>query len=361
MRVCSKRLNRLLHPTSVHSLILIHFFLHVGLCLTLHLGMENFRLFQSILQSSVEPDQDSWNYVCVNLPRPQQANSSGFIKHVSISATETKQHIVLRYERSPNNRITRTEPLDKLLLLSFADLRLRWPGLEPSDPSRPATTKEHGDYITRILIGGIKLNNVQYNFFGHSNSQLKSRSCFMYAASKAEIASKIEAMGNFTQLKSVAKKAKRIGLLFSSADIALVLSPERCEDIDDIERDSHVFTDGCGLIALQLARQLAQRRNIVFRDKRYLPSVFQIRYRGYKGVLTVDNTLQGQVQVQFRNSMRKFKDASDHSFAVVDYSKVRHIASAMQLLTSYSRMLLEISTMKLLCSYIPWALEQMFS
>jgi hypothetical protein len=69
-------------------------------------------------------------------------------------------------------------------------------------------------------------------------------------------------------------------------------------------------------------RRLAQNRNIIFRDKRYLPSVIQIRYRGYKGVLTLDPTLKGQILVQFRESMRKFKDAPDHSFAVVDYSKV---------------------------------------
>lgn len=144
----------------------------------------------------------------------------------------------------------------------------------------------------------------------------------MYAASKEDISAKIEAMGDFSKLKSVGKKAKRIGLLFSSTDNALILPAERCEDIQDVNRDDYTFTDGCGLVSLQLARQLAQRRNIIFRNKRYLPSVFQIRYRGYKGVLTLDTTLHGKIQVQFRESMRKFKDASDLSLAVVDYSRV---------------------------------------
>lgn len=106
--------------------------------------------------------------------------------------------------------------------------------------------------------------------------------------------------------------------------MALTLLPERCEDIEDIKRDDYIFTDGCGLISKHLANQLAQRRKIIFRNRRYLPSVFQIRYRGYKGVLALDSNLKGQVQIQFRESMRKFKDAADHSFAVVDYAKVGH-------------------------------------
>lgn len=129
-------------------------------------------------------------------------------------------------------------------------------------------------------------------------------------------------MGDLSKLKSVAKKAKRIGLLFSSAEMALTLSPNRCEDINDINFNGYNFTDGCGLISVQLANQLVQRRRIAFRGQRYRPSVFQIRYRGYKGVLTLDPALTGQIQVQFRESMRKFKDAQDHSFSVVDYSKV---------------------------------------
>jgi hypothetical protein len=128
-------------------------------------------------------------------------------------------------------------------------------------------------------------------------------------------------MGDLSKLKSVGKKAKRIGLLFSSANMALELPPNRCEDIEDVTKDDYIFTDGCGLISKHLAAQLCQRRNIVYRGLRYHPSVFQIRYRGYKGVLTLDPTLKGQILVQFRNSMRKFKDAPDYSFVVVDYSK----------------------------------------
>ncbi|KAF1948166.1 RdRP-domain-containing protein [Byssothecium circinans] len=283
--------------------------------------MNNLRSFRAVLLREVDPDITSWNYSVANLPQAKQTNAAGLVKCLSLISSNAKQEIVLRFESAPSNRVTRKEPLDKLLLISLADFRLRWPAKSPDDPPRLATGKENGDYITRLLTTGVGLNGIQYHFFGHSNSQLKSRSCFLYAASKEEISTKVEAMGDLSKLKSVGKKAKRIGLLFSSADMALALPPERCEDIEDVKRDGYIFTDGCGLISLQLARQLAQRRKIIFRDKRYLPSVFQIRYRGYKGVLTLDRTLQGQVQVQFRESMRKFKDASDHSFAVVDYSK----------------------------------------
>jgi hypothetical protein len=286
--------------------------------------MSKLRSFEALLMREVDPDGTSWNYSVANLPHAKHTNAAGLVKCLSLVSSHAKQEFVLRFESAPCNRVTNKEPLDKLLLVSLTNFRLRWPAKSAGDPPRLATGRENGDYVTRLLTTGVKLNGIQYHFFGHSNSQLKSRSCFLYAGSKEEISTKIEAMGDLSKLKSVGKKAKRIGLLFSSAEMALRLPPERCEDIEDVKRDDYIFTDGCGLISPQLARQLAQRRKIIFRNRRYLPSVFQIRYRGYKGVLTLDRTLHGQVQVQFRESMRKFKDASDHSFAVVEYSKVRH-------------------------------------
>ncbi|KAF2878599.1 RNA dependent RNA polymerase-domain-containing protein [Massariosphaeria phaeospora] len=279
------------------------------------------RSFRAVLQDSIDPDAVSWSYHVPNLPQPQQTNSAGVIKCVSVVCSETRQEITLHFANPPANRVTRGAVLDNFVLISFADFRLRWPPSAAGDSARLATRRENADYITRLLTTGITLNGTQYNFFGHSNSQLKSRSCFLFGASKEVIAAKIEAMGDLSKLKSVGKKAKRIGLLFSSAEMALTLQPDRCEDIDDIKYNDYIFTDGCGLISEQLAKQLVQRQNIVFRGKRYLPSVYQIRYRGYKGVLTLDKTLHGQILILFRHSMRKFKDASDLSFSVVDYAR----------------------------------------
>ena len=275
-----------------------------------------------MLQEEIRFDDKTWAYNVPNLPEPKRTDAAKLVKSISVVSSFSKQHIQLRLENAPSNRVTRADPLHLFLLLSFNDFRLRQTIETPGQKPYLATARDSAEYIARLLKTGIVLNGIQYNFFGHSNSQLKSRSCFMFAATRQEISAKVEAMGDFSKLKSVGKKAKRIGLLFSSAEMAVTLDPSRCEDIDDIKYNDYIFTDGCGLISVQLARQLVQRRNIAYRNKRYLPSVFQIRYRGYKGVLTLCPALKGKIQVQFRDSMRKFKDAKDLSLSVVEYSKV---------------------------------------
>ncbi|KAF9697067.1 hypothetical protein EKO04_005137 [Ascochyta lentis] len=283
--------------------------------------MSNATAFNETLQETLSPEDDRWEYTIPDLPKSQITNEAGLIKCVSIVSSIHRQQITLHFVKVPWNRVTRANVLDKLLLVSFADFKLHWPAPVTGEVPRPATARENGDWITKVLISGITINGTTYHFFGHSHSQLKSRSCIMYAASKEDISLKVEAMGDFSKMKSVGKKAKRIGLLFSTAEVAFDLPPERCQDIDDITTKDYIFTDGCGLISPQLAKHLAQKRNIVFRDKRYLSSVYQVRYRGYKGVLTLDPRLRGQIQAQFRKSMRKFTDSPDYSFAVVDYSK----------------------------------------
>jgi len=58
--------------------------------------------------------------------------------------------------------------------VEFSDLRL-------------SSSRETGEYINDVLKAGITVNGHIYNFFGHSNSQLKSRSCYMYEATPEEI------------------------------------------------------------------------------------------------------------------------------------------------------------------------------
>lgn len=135
--------------------------------------------------------------------------------------------------------------------------------------------------------------------------------------------------------------AKRIGLLFSAAEIDIQLDPNRIADIEDIENASTVFSDGCGLMAKHFAMQVSKAKRIVFRNQRYTPSVFQIRYvikelrpaailtqrtfryLGYKGVLMIHPEMDKEKKclAKFRKSMKKFTTTQDHSFSVVGFSR----------------------------------------
>ena len=280
------------------------------------------------LQNSIKSDDCKWSYFLPNLPKKSELDSQKLIKSVSVVSNSTQQSIILRLTKSSANRATANGPLSDFVSVSFADFRLQhFNNTSPRKEgdtlsSTPATSKESADYITRLLQHGIAINGVTYNFYGHSNSQLKSRACFLYAASKEQIALKVENLGDFSKMKSVAKKAKRIALLFSAAEVVCTVQPECCDDIPDIASKDYNFTDGCGLISESFAKHLVTTMNIRFRFQRYMPSVFQIRYRGYKGVLTVDPTMKGKTKIKFRESMRKFKGGEDLSFSVIEYAKV---------------------------------------
>lgn len=49
-------------------------------------------------------------------------------------------------------------------------------------------------------------------------------------------------------------------------------------DIPDMMVGEELFSDGCGLMARRFAVQVARMKGIKFRNKRYTPTVFQIRY-----------------------------------------------------------------------------------
>lgn len=252
-----------------------------------------------VLQGPVKADDDRWSYTNSEIPSDTSLNSADLIKSVAIVSNSTKQNIMLRFVKPSPNRAIANDPLDHFLSISFADFRLRQATnvlstsqiIEPT--STPATAKESADYITRLLKTGLTINGVTYNFYGHSNSQLKSRTCFLMAAGKQEISNKVNSLGDFSRIGSVGKLAKRIALMFSAAEVACEIRPELCEDIPDVETKDYNFTDGCGPLSSNCAKILVRKIDIQFRNTRYIPSVFQIRYRGYKGVLTIDPAMKG--------------------------------------------------------------------
>lgn len=292
------------------------------------MAKSNLASFAITLQNSIKSDDCKWSYSLPNLPKKSELNSQGLIKSVSVVSNSTQQSIILRFIKPSADRATANEPLSSFVSISFADFRLQhFNDASPKKEgdllsSTPATSRESADYVTRLLQHGMTINGVTYNFYGHSNSQLKSRACFLFAAPKEQIALKVENLGDFSKIKSVAKKAKRIALLFSAAEVVCTVQPECCDDIPDIASKDYNFTDGCGLISESFAKLLVTKMDIRFRFQRYMPSVFQIRYRGYKGVLMVDPTMKGKTNIKFRESMRKFKGGEDLSFSVIEYAKV---------------------------------------
>ena len=282
--------------------------------------------FCHALQQEIRPDDQRWDFIVPNLPSSSITNNLGLVKSIAVVSDRKKQGMTLRFGRQSPNRAVEMNALDRFISISFEKFRLQYPmsddqGRASSGESQPTPPKESADYIMRLLDSGISINNVQYRFYGHSNSQLKSKTCFLYAASREEISRKLDALGDFSKIKTVAKLAKRIGLLFSAAEVATQLHPDRCQDIPDVTQGNYLFTDGCGLISAHLARLLVQKLDLRFRNKRYLPSVFQIRYRGYKGVLELEPNLKGQFLAQFRQSMKKITGTPDLTFSVVEYSK----------------------------------------
>ncbi len=163
--------------------------------------------------------------------------------------------------------------------------------------------------IRTILQNGLRVNSCKYHFLGCSSSGLKERTCYLYRGSVKDVDKVISECGSFSSIKSASTMLKRIGLLFSTALPTAIEIPNEnvCEE-DDVEIASGNFTDGCGALSINLATQIRMPKGLPV-DTDYLPSVYQIRYQGCKGVVMVDPRLKGQCLL-LRPSMKKFDPGS---------------------------------------------------
>lgn len=71
-------------------------------------------------------------------------------------------------------------------------------------------------------------------------------------------------------------------------------------------------------ISVKKMKQVTRKVDLTHRGKRFTPSVIQIRYRGFKGVLAINPRVPADIE--FRKSMDKFP-CRDNRFYVADYSR----------------------------------------
>ncbi|KAM3728655.1 RNA-dependent RNA polymerase [Dirofilaria immitis] len=213
--------------------------------------------------------------------------------------------------------------------------------LIPKEFSRGRTLQDQSliipDLVYRTLGTGLHIASRHYQFLAWSNSQMRDGGCYMYSDAvvndemRGEIICNVEDirhwMGDFTASKNVPKLMSRMGQCFTQAQPTIMLKRDDWKLEDDImggivhpeTGEVFNFSDGVGRISKKYADRIAKVLNI-----HPTPSCYQVRFKGFKGVLCIDPLLDelDQTNVIFRKSQKKFEedDESAAEIEVVKYS-----------------------------------------
>ncbi|KAJ4959640.1 hypothetical protein NE237_019550 [Protea cynaroides] len=244
-------------------------------------------------------------------------------------------------EVNVSNRVLRkyANNIDNFIRVSFVDEdmeKLHSTDLSPHKSSA-IQGRRTGIYkrIVSILSNGIVIGEKRFDFLAFSSSQLRENSTWMFAKTDDGLtAARIrDWMGDFREIRNVAKYAARLGQSFSSSTETLNVDKHEVEIIRDIELErgqmKYVFSDGIGKISSDFAKRVAIKCGL----KGSTPSAFQIRYGGYKGVVAVDPT--STMKLSLRKSMCKF-ESQNTTLDVLAWSKYQPCFLNRQLITLLS-------------------------
>ncbi|KAF3432100.1 hypothetical protein FNV43_RR26839 [Rhamnella rubrinervis] len=238
---------------------------------------------------------------------PSVALDEGMVYVRRVQVTPSKVYFC-GPEVNLSNPVLRMYPqdIDNFLRVSFVDEDLN--KMYAADLS-PRTANANEECVTGIykrihntLRNGIVIGDKKFEFLAFSTSQLKDNSVWMFASRPGLTAEDVRSsMGDFSEIRNVAKYAARLGQSFSSSWETLTV--HMYGTIPDIEVETggikYCFSDGIGKISAQFAQNVAMICGISS-----TPSAFQIRFGGYKGVVAVDPT--SRMNLSLRNSMCKY-------------------------------------------------------
>ncbi|KAL1800749.1 hypothetical protein ACET3X_001091 [Alternaria dauci] len=239
----------------------------------------------------------------------------------ALRAEHSKQHLVSTYKatvtptgillRGPDwgtsNRILRKYAThsEYFMRVFFADED----GLSVFHDPRASQDTVYERFRT-VLRDGISVAGRTFHFLGFSHASLRNHQAWFMAPFEKDgifirAGDVIRDLGDFTHIHCSAKCAARIGQAFSDTMFSVQIPSTAfvTETKDDVVRNGRTFSDGCGTISLELMSKVWKA---LPPDRRRLrPTILQIRYRGAKGVLSLDQSLPGE-QLHVRKSMTKY-------------------------------------------------------
>jgi len=269
-------------------------------------------------------------------PSPTISLDNGLVYVRRVQITPSKVYFC-GPEINVSNRVLRRfhKHIDNFLRVSFVDEELD--KLYSADLSSHISESGRTMIYYRILSilrNGIDIGGMKFEFLAFSSSQLRENSLWMFSPTTTGLTADSirEWMGDFSRIKNVAKYAARLGQSFGSSTETLSVSRNEIETISDAKvkhgATEYVFSDGIGKISIELARRVAKKCG-----HNSMPSAFQIRYGGFKGVVAVDPT--SSVKLSLRKSMHKY-DSDNIKLDVLACSKFQPCYLNRQLITLLS-------------------------
>ncbi|KXL42944.1 hypothetical protein M433DRAFT_1076 [Acidomyces richmondensis BFW] len=218
-------------------------------------------------------------------------------------------------EPEPTNRVLRRWPdrTDHFIRVVFQD--------EDGGPVRydPRANQEkvYHERFKCVLNGSILIAGQGFAFLGFSHSSLRSQSCWFMAPFFIEKEiwhgeRVLKELGDFSGIRVPAKCAARIGQNFTDTNPTINIKQSELFELPMVLRNSRDFSDGVGTISQELLSEVWK----VYGTRRLLkPTALQIRFQGYKGMVSLDSRLRGR-KLCLRENMKKFKTASSWNLEI---------------------------------------------
>ncbi|KAI9841292.1 MAG: hypothetical protein M1837_000778 [Sclerophora amabilis] len=256
-------------------------------------------------------------HYCIHM---RKATVTPSMIYFSTPTVETSNRVVRQY----------SEHADRFLRVSFTDEQFQ--GRIHS--SEKETNAEVLTRIKRAMINGISIGERHFHFLAFGNAQFRDHGAYFFAPTLHVRVKDIRGwMGDFESIRIPAKYAARIGQCFSTTraikgtGVDVKTLPDIVLKLDDGR--SYTFTDGVGKISKFLAQLISSELGLQF-----IPSVFQFRLGGCKGVLAVWPDA-GQKEVHIRYSQYKFA-AVHNGLEIIRWSQFAAAALNRQIITVLS-------------------------
>ncbi|VDK65061.1 unnamed protein product [Anisakis simplex] len=187
---------------------------------------------------------------------------------------------------------------------------------------------------------GIYISDRHFIYLASSNSQMRDSGCYFF--DEGEDGKQVEEIRNQLGIfnkSNIPKLMARIGQCFTQAKLRHKHYNQTFDVIGgrDTSGEPYTFSDGCGRISVKYAEDIASDLDL----GNCVPSCFQIRFRGIKGVVSVDPWLsdrtewsekysvpdnrekykrKNKLRVHFRPSQNKFHGSVEMYIEIVKYS-----------------------------------------